>query len=199
MRCISSSRVTTRPCSSASACSSRNSVGVSSALSPSTYACTFAGSIVSSSISIRSPRSGDCGADAAADGGADAGDELAHRERLDQVVVGADLERADPVALGAAGADDDDRRPDPLAPHGLDQLPAVEAREHQVEHAGVRALVAQPREAHLAPLDGDGVESARLEMTRHPVRDHLVVLDDQHPRHRAYDRSPLDQSPVTIW
>ena len=67
-------------------------------------------------------------ADAAADGGAHAGDELAHRERLDEVVVGADLERADPVALGAARADDDDRRADPLAADGLDQLPAVEAR-----------------------------------------------------------------------
>src|SRR5712691_6099680 len=41
------------------------------------------------------------GPNTAADGGADAGDERAHRERLDEVVVGAELERPDPVALGA--------------------------------------------------------------------------------------------------
>ena len=40
---------------------------------------------------------------AAAGRGADARDQLLHRERLDEVVVGADLERVDAVVLGAAG------------------------------------------------------------------------------------------------
>ena len=85
--------------------------------------------------------------DAAAGGGADAGDELAHRERLHEVVVRADLERVHAVVLGAARGDDDDRRADPLGPRGLDQLPAVELRQHQVEHADVGVLEAQPRRA----------------------------------------------------
>ena len=55
--CSSSSRLTTRPRSSASAYRTRNSVGVSPALSPSTYACTCLGSMRSSSISIVSPSS----------------------------------------------------------------------------------------------------------------------------------------------
>jgi len=83
---------------------------------------------------------------------------------------------------------------DALAAHGLDQLPPVQAREHQVEHAGVGALVAKPCETELAALDCDGVESARFEMPRDPVRDHIVVLDDQHPRHGTYDRSAPEQT-----
>ena len=61
--------------------------------------------------------------------------------------------------------------------------------EHQVEHACVGALVAEPGETELAPLDRHGVEAARLEMSRHAVGDHVVVLDDQHARHGTYDRS----------
>src|SRR5207244_4529279 len=46
-------------------------------------------------------------ADAAARGSLHARDELLHRERLHEIVVGADLERVDAVVLGAARADDD--------------------------------------------------------------------------------------------
>src|SRR5439155_1432229 len=60
-RCRSSSRVTTRPCSSASAYRSRNSVGVRPTGSPSTYASTWSGSIRSSSIWTGSPRAVSCG------------------------------------------------------------------------------------------------------------------------------------------
>ena len=41
--------------------------------------------------------------------GADAGDDLGGRERLDDVVVGPDLEPHHPVGLGAAGREHDDR------------------------------------------------------------------------------------------
>jgi hypothetical protein len=46
---------------------------------------------------------------------ADARDQLLHRERLDQVVVGADLQRVHAVVLRPARADDHDRRSDPSA------------------------------------------------------------------------------------
>ena len=73
------------------------------------------------------------------------GDELLHRERLDEIVVGADLERVHAVVLRPARRDDDDRRADALGPRSLDHTPAVEAGNHQVEHTDVRLLVPQPR------------------------------------------------------
>ena len=98
---------------------------------------------------------------AAAGGRADAGDELAHRERLHEVVVGADLERMHAVVLGAARRDDDDRRADPLGARRLDQLPAVELRQHQVEHADVGVLEPEARQPELAAADDDRVETRR--------------------------------------
>src|ERR1700722_7404538 len=109
----------------------------------------------------------------------DGRDELAHRERLDEVVVGSDLERMDTVVLGPARGDDDDRRTDPLRARGLDQLPAVELGQHEIEDADVRILEAQPGEPDLAAPDDDRVEAGRREVARHPVGDHRVVLDDQ--------------------
>ena len=131
-------------------------------------------------------------ADATAGGRADARDELAHRERLDEIVVGADLERVHAVVLGPARGDDDDRRADPLGARRLDQLPPVELGEHQVEHADVRILVAEAREAELTAADDDRVEPGRNQVACHPVRDHVVVLDDQDLGHvPTIDRSPV--------
>ena len=87
------------------------------------------------------------------------------------------------VVLGAPRRDDDDRRADPLRARRLDQLPAVELRQHQVEHADVRVLEAQPRQPELAAPDHDRVEPGRREMPRHAVGDHVVVLDDQDLAH----------------
>src|SRR6266536_1059827 len=67
--------------------------------------------------------------DAASRGGVHARDELGHRERLHEVVVGADVERVHAVVLGPARADDDDRRADPLGASALDHAPAVALRE----------------------------------------------------------------------
>ena len=153
----------------------------------------------SSSISIGSPRRLLGRPDAAPRGGADAGDELAHRERLHQVVVGADLERVHAVVLGAARGDDDDRRPDPLGARRLDQLPAVELGQHQVEHADVGVLVAQPREPELAAADDDRVEAGRGEVAGHPVGDHVVVLDDQDLRHSLTIVPTCGSERVTEW
>src|SRR5207248_2923230 len=74
-------------------------------------------------------------ADSPARGGPDARYELLHRERLHEVVVCTDLECVDAVVLGPARRDDDDRRADTFGAYGFDQLPAVEAGQHQVEHA----------------------------------------------------------------
>ena len=112
-------------------------------------------------------------------GGTDARRELLHRERLDEVVVGADLERVDPVVLGAARRHDDDRSPDPLAACLLDHLPAVEPGQHQIEHADVGPLEAESRQTRLPVRHADCVEAGRLQVARHPLSDDVVVLDDQ--------------------
>ena len=122
-------------------------------------------------------------ADPAAGGRAHAGCELLHRERLDEVVVRADLERVHAVVLGAAGGHDDDRRADALVSRLLDHAPAVDPGKHEVEHADVRMLVAEPREPGLAVRDTDRVEAGGLEMAGHAAGDDVVVLDDQDLRH----------------
>ena len=124
-------------------------------------------------------------ADAAAGRRAHARGQLFEGEGLDEVVVRADLERVDAVVLGATRGDDDDRSADTLRPRLLDHPPAVDPRKHEIEHAHVGPLVAQPREARLAVRDSDRVEPGGLEVPRHPAGDDVVVLDDQDLRHLA--------------
>jgi hypothetical protein len=112
------------------------------------------------------------------------GDELAHREGLHEVVVGSDLECVHAVVLRPARADDDDRRADALAARRLDEPPAVDLREHEVEDADVRVLEAQAGEPLLALGDPDGVVPGGRKVPRHSLPDHLVVLDDENLRHR---------------
>jgi len=63
--------------------------------------------------------------------------------------------------LGAARADDDDRRADPLAARLLDHAPAVHPRKHQVEHADVGLIETKPREPGLAVRDPDLSNASR--------------------------------------
>ena len=124
-------------------------------------------------------------ADAATSRRAYARDKLFHGERLHEVVVGADLEGVHAVVLGPTGAHDDDRRPDPLGARRLDQLPAVDAREHEVEDAYIRPLVAKAREARLPLVHPQRIEAGRGEVPGHALCDDVVVLDDEHLRHAA--------------
>ena len=94
-------------------------------------------------------------------------------------MFGPDLERVHSIVLGASGRDDDDRRADPFVARRLDQLPAVHARQHQVEDADVGPLVAQPRQPLRAVADRDRVESGGAEVPRHSLRDDFVVFDDE--------------------
>ena len=67
-----------------------------------------------------------------AEDGPDAGDELLRAERLDHVVVGAELEAGHPVGLVAAGGEDHDRD-HRVAAEGADDVEAVDLRQAQVE------------------------------------------------------------------
>jgi hypothetical protein len=90
----------------------------------------------------------------------------------------------DAVVLRPPGGDDDDRCADPLAPGRLDERPAVDPGKHEIEDADVRPLVPQPRQPLLALRHPERVETRRLQVSRHPLRDDVVVLDDQYLRHR---------------
>src|SRR5262249_37733787 len=72
---------------------------------------------------------------------------------------------------------------DPLRARGLDQLPAVELGEHEVEHADIRVLEPEPSEPQLPSADHDRVESGGREVPRHAVCNHIVVLDNQDLAH----------------
>jgi len=106
----------------------------------------------------------------------------------------------DAIVLGPAGGDDDDRRPDPLVPGRLDQLPAVDAGQHEVEHADVGLFVAEPCEPLRAVADRDRVEAGGAEMPRHTLRDDLVVLDDENLGHAwLHYRARPGWGGVTRW
>jgi signal transduction histidine kinase len=124
------------------------------------------------------------------------GDELLHRERLHEIVVGPELERVDAVMLGPAGADDDDRRTDPFGSRGLDHAPAVPSGQHEVEHAHVGVLVAKSCEAEIALRDQERLEARGAEVLGHRLADHLVVLDDEDRSHRQVNNGVRVAGPV---
>ncbi len=74
---------------------------------------------------------------------------------------------------------------DPLRARLLDDAPAVDPGEHEVEDADVGPLVAQAGQPGLAVGYAYRVEAGRLEVARHPAGDDVVVLDDQDLRHPA--------------
>ena len=166
-------RLTAAPGSRASAASRSNSFGVRSSSWPSSSARR-----ARSSTSRPPTRSGAVrlrpGGRPARDG-ADAGDQLAQPERLDDVVVGAELEPDDPVGLLAARGDDDDRHVGALA-----QLPAdvepVGVREPQVEQDEVRLGRLERRRTGRGALD---LEALAAEPLDERLGDCVLVLDDQ--------------------
>jgi hypothetical protein len=102
---------------------------------------------------------------AAAQLGAHAAEQLAHREGLGDVVVGADLEPDDLVDLGVLGGQEDDRHGAARAHVAADVEPA-RPRHHDVEDEQVVGdavadplgrLVAARRRGHLEALLGEGV------------------------------------------
>ena len=111
------------------------------------------------------------------------------------------------IVLGTARRHHDDRCADALRTRLLDDSPAVDSREHEVEDADVGPLVAKAREPRLAVRDADGVETCCLEMAGHATSDDVVVLNDQDFGHSVTDYGDLvgrtgprnGWQPVTGW
>ena len=130
---------------------------------------------------------------------AHAGDELAGRERLRHVVVGAELEPGDAVDLLVAGRHDHDR-----------QARGAADRPAEVEAVGVRELQVEDREADVVLLERqqpfgaarrpDDAEPVLLEVGANERRDVLLVLDEQDrpaPRRSAAGHAPARLSTLT--
>src|SRR6266851_9815667 len=111
--------------------------------------------------------------------GVDTCQHLADRERLGDVVVGAELEADDLVDLGVLGGDHDDRHPAVLAQRAA-EVEAAHARQHQVEQdqVGPRGSCAAEARGPVAGfLHG---EAGRRQVVLEHLAYTLVVLHDQH-------------------
>ena len=107
--------------------------------------------------------------------GPDPGDDLAHRERLGEVVVGADAEPDEDVGLVGARREHEDGH----GAHGLDaaaHLEAVEAGEHDVEHDEVGVVPLERRDGTGAVVGLLDDEALGPQAVADGLVDHRLVL-----------------------
>ena len=110
--------------------------------------------------------------------GLDPARELAHRERLGDVVVGAELEPDDLVDLLGLGGQHDDRDRAAAAQPAADLEP-VDPRQHQVEHDEVERLLVEALE-RLAAVGGlDDVVALLAQRIGEQRLDRLLIVDEQ--------------------
>jgi hypothetical protein len=107
--------------------------------------------------------------------------ELAHRERLGDVVVGAELEPEDLVDLLGLGRehDDRDRR---AGPQAAAHLEAVHPGHHHVEHDEVEGLLGEAVQRLAAVGRLHDVVAVPLQRERQQRLDRLLVVDEQDAR-----------------
>jgi hypothetical protein len=137
----------------------------------------------------RRPGRRDRGLGGAAQQGVHAGGQLAHRERLDHVVVGADGQTDEEVGLVVAGGEHQDRDR-ALGLQATADLEPVEAGQHHVEH---------DRVGRRAPGRLDRARAVAGDLDREPLGpqpggdrlgDRPLVLDDQNPSFRLHRPPP---------
>ena len=119
---------------------------------------------------------------------ADARQQFRHRERFDDVVVGAGGKAAHPLAFLAARGQHDDRqglrlRPRPQPPAQFD---AGQAGQHPVEHDQIGGGLAQPGVGVVAPRHRIDLVAFGFEVITQQRGQRLLVFHDQdvgtHPR-----------------
>src|SRR5439155_23537226 len=111
-------------------------------------------------------------------------DQLSRRERLRDVVVGAELEPFDAILARVAGAQQDDRRCC-LALQRADDVRAEHPRHHHVQDQEVVLGAPRRRERCLAVGDRVDLELLPLEGVGDRVEDALLVVGDEDPVHGA--------------
>ena len=111
---------------------------------------------------------------------AHAGEQLLALERLDQVVVGADVEALHARLQRVARGQHEDRRVVAVVAQALGDLDAVQPRQAEVEHDDVgqeRVRLVERRDAVARELDLVALQAQRA---LEDLGDLLVVLDDEH-------------------
>ena len=140
------------------------------------------------------PVRGPGAAAAATDQGLHASEELARREGLGQVVVGAQLQPAHALILRAPGRDHDDRHV-AVSAQLRAQAQAVLAREHEVEQDHVVVVATSFDEGGVAFVDVGHDHPVSLEVARGQTREADVVLDEQGLDHRGRVQWRLGHAP----
>src|SRR5581483_446580 len=135
-------------------------------------------------------RKGDRARSRAAREGFDARDHLARRERLDDVVVGADLQADDAIDFLRSRRQDENGKLDVLSPQRADDVEPVDHRQTEIEQQQVRA-VARRAQSRGSVAGGVAAEPFALEVVDEEVADRLLVLrhHDPHDAH-AGDGAP---------
>ena len=105
--------------------------------------------------------------------------ELAHRERLGDVVVRAELEAEDLVDLLGLGREHDDRHGLALGAQAPADLEAVHARQHHVEDDQVEDLLVEARERFSAVRRLHHFVPIALEREGKKCLDRLLVVDEK--------------------
>src|SRR5205807_8347636 len=103
------------------------------------------------------------------------------RERLGEIVVGAQLEADDAIDLVGLGGEHDDRkrRGGRIGAYPPAHLETVDAGQHQVEHDQIGQPLAQAGQRLGAVAGGVTAKAVAGEMVDDQVPDVRLVLDDQ--------------------
>ncbi len=129
------------------------------------------------------------------------GDEHDERERLGEVVVGADVERVGLVVLAVLGGEHQHRHPAALGAQRLHDPVARLPGQHDVEHDRVVVAGARPGQAVQAVLAEVDGEALRAQPALQGRRERPLVLDHQDAHagsmpEPAARRPPVPQAPL---
>ena len=108
--------------------------------------------------------------------------QLRRPERLDDVVVGADVQPQHHVRLLPFGGEHEDRHVETVSAHCLADLVAVDRGQHHIEQNQIRLVLQSRVEAGL-PVGGHGyLEPMTRKGIGQPAHDGRLVLDQQDAR-----------------
>ena len=113
----------------------------------------------------------------------DSRDQLAHSERLGEVVVGADFEGMHLVVLGAARGNNNHRHAEMVLANCFGNRPAVKARQHQVDHGDIWASVTQATKSTFAVFGEVDIKAGMPQVHCHRFSEDGVVFDYENTRH----------------
>jgi hypothetical protein len=119
----------------------------------------------------------------AAEHGAHAGEHLAEGEWLGDVVVGAELEPEHAIRLLPVCCQHDHRHIEPAAAQLATDVPARQARQHDVEQHEIGALRRDAPQRLLAVEGGARVVALEAQVVLKPANDPRLVVHDKDPRH----------------